>query len=161
MAKPGRPTKYSAEVADSICERLMQGESLLSICRDESMPGKTAVFNWLARYQEFADKYARAKATQADYMAEEILEIADDAERDYTEGGQFNGENVQRARLRVDTRKWLMSKLQPKKYSERHQVEHSGSIGRDLNTLTDEELAAIATGSADTSEPAKGESQIH
>ncbi len=95
------------------------------------MPAKASVFRWLANpeNQSFRDQYARAREVQAETMAEELLEIADDARNDWMEahagedaGWRANGENVQRSRLRVDARKWLMSKMAPKKYSERTTV---------------------------------------
>ena len=67
----------------------------------------------------------RAREEQAEFMAEEILEIADDGRNDFMEQDdssaafKINGENIQRSKLRIDTRKWLMGKLKPKKYGER------------------------------------------
>lgn len=118
-----RASEFTQEIADAICERLADGESLRSICRDESMPAKSTVFKWLAQLDDFADQYARAREAQADTLADEILEIADDASRDTiaTEknGEQMNSEWVTRSRLRVDARKWLASKMAPKKYGDR------------------------------------------
>jgi hypothetical protein len=124
--------KYSDKIANAICERLMAGESLRSITADKTMPSETTAYAWLARYPEFAEKYTRARARQADYWAEEILDIADDASNDWMrregkhKGGHdenpgwvANGENLGRSRLRVEARKWLMSKLAPKKYGDK------------------------------------------
>jgi hypothetical protein len=119
----GRPSDYSVELADSICDKLSDGCSLRSICLAEDMPSKTTVFKWLRTHKEFADQYARAKEESADAMADEMLDIADDGDGDMTEDAQgnmkVNNENVQRARLRIDTRKWIASKLKPKKYGEK------------------------------------------
>ncbi len=123
----GRPSEYTQETADAICALLAEGKSLRSICKAESMPSVRTVFTWMRTYPEFLQQYARAKEESADALAEEILDIADDRERDYIEtedGRSFNSEHVQRSRLRVDTRKWIASKLKPKKYGEK--VELSG-----------------------------------
>ena len=102
-----------------------------------TLPGHTAIMEWLAEDEELADKYAKAKESQADWMAEEMLEIADDARNDYMDqlgpdgqpvGYKINGEYVQRSRLRLDTRKWLASKLKPKKYGEKLDLNHSGEV---------------------------------
>ncbi len=105
----GRPSIYTEGLADRICRRLSEGESLNRICQDAEMPGSTTVFRWLGENQAFRDKYARARETQMDAMAEEILEIAD----------LGDPEQANWLKLRVDTRKWLMSKIAPKKYGDR------------------------------------------
>lgn len=116
----------------------MAGESLRAICSDEGMPDRGAVFRWLASNEAFRNQYARAKSVQADVMAEEITEIADDGTNDWMErqgqngeaiGWQLNGEHVQRSRVRIDARKWLMGKLAPKKYGESSSLELSGANG--------------------------------
>lgn len=130
MAKKpaGRPSSFTQAMADQICERIADGESLRAICRDESMPAKSTVFKWLADMKPFADQYARAREAQADTLADEILEIADDTSRDTiaTEknGEQPNSEWITRSRLRVDARKWLASKMAPKKYGDK--ITHAG-----------------------------------
>ena len=124
----GRPSDYSPEIADLICERIADGISLREICRTEDMPSKAAVFRWLAAHAEFRDQYARAREAQADALADELLDIADDGDNDWMErkgedgqslGWRENGEAIQRSRLRVDTRKWIASKLKPKKYGDK------------------------------------------
>lgn len=118
----GRPSEYTQEKADSICAELAEGRSLRSICRDESMPSVKTVFTWMRTYPEFLNQYARAKEESADALTDEMLDIADDSSRDYLEsenGLSFNSEHVQRSRLRVDTRKWIASKLKPKKYGDK------------------------------------------
>ena len=124
----GRPSDYSPEIADIICERIADGVSLREICRTEDMPSKAAVFRWLAAHADFRDQYARAREAQADALADELLDIADDGDNDWMErkgedgqslGWRENGEAIQRSRLRVDTRKWIASKLKPKKYGDK------------------------------------------
>ncbi len=123
-----RPSKFTQSLADKICERIAGGESLRLICADAKMPGKTTVMRWLADngLPEFRDQYAHAREAQADHFADEILAIADDGSNDTytTEDGRevVNHDYIQRSRLRVDTRKWLMSKVAPKKYGDKMNV---------------------------------------
>lgn len=132
----GRPSDYTDELATSICLLIAEGLSLRKICLMDEMPDKSTVFRWLAKNQTFRDQYAKAKEQGALVWAEEILEIADDGSNDYMaqlddEGKaaawKFMGENVQRSRLRVDSRKWLLSKILPKKYGDKQQVDHTSS----------------------------------
>lgn len=133
----GRPSSYTEKLGADICARLADGESLRTICRDSKMPDKATVFRWLAQdegeVKAFRDQYARAREAQADRLAEEILEIADDGRNDtYTdeEGRARTDQDViARSRLRVDARKWLASKLAPKKYGERIVQELTGPNG--------------------------------
>ena len=108
----GRPTDYSEDLADIICERLADGESLRNICKEDAMPNRATIFRWLAKDDAFSDQYARAREEQAESYADEITEIADNDDPDG---------DVQRDRLRIDARKWVSSKLKPKKYGDRIQ----------------------------------------
>lgn len=119
-----------AQMRELILQRIWDGELLRSICRDNAMPARSTVHLWLANIEGFSDQYARACEIRADVYADQILEIADDASRDWVtkknpDGSTyqvFDGEHVQRARLRIDSRKWLMSKMAPKKYGDRIEV---------------------------------------
>lgn len=157
----GRPTDYSVEVTSAICARLVEGESLRSICRDEEMPSLATVFNWLARHSEFVDQYARAREEQAETLAAEIIDIADEectmvrADKHNTKADTddglvevvFDSTAVARNRLRVDARKWVAAKLKPKVYGEKVQTELSGSVRvTSASDLTDDQLAALAAG---------------
>ncbi len=121
----GRPTDYNKDIADLICERIADGDSLRAICREEEMPSKASVFRWLGIYPEFSDQYARAKEEQAETYADEITAIADEQQYDQVlvDGVpvevKFDSTAVARNRLRIDTRKWVASKLKPKKYGEK------------------------------------------
>lgn len=100
------------------------------------MPSRAAVHKWLKEDRGgFMDKYARAREDQADVLAEEILDIADDARNDWMErngedsvGWALNGEHVQRSRLRIDARKWYAGKLRPKVYGDKVDHEHTGKV---------------------------------
>ena len=118
MNKGGRPSDYNQEIAADICAHIAEGQSMRTICQGDDMPAMSTVFRWLAKHEEFQEQYARAKNESAEAMIEDMLAIADHGSRTDT----------QRARLRVDTRKWIASKLKPKKYGDKLQQEHSGNI---------------------------------
>lgn len=123
VVKMGRPSGYSEEVADMICQELMAGKSLRTICAMEGMPAASTVYAWLGQYREFSAQYARAREVQADVLADEMIEIAD------TEP------DPNRARVMIDARKWLASKLRPKKYGDRVELDHKvdGNQGMQIN----------------------------
>jgi len=118
-----RPSEYSEEIAALILGRIAEGESVRAICRDENMPAASTVFLWLQRHSAFSEQYARATAARADAFAEEIIEISDDGRNDTYEDDEgrehVNTDVIQRSRLRVDTRKWLMARMAPKKYGDK------------------------------------------
>lgn len=118
MAKVGRPSDYTKELADRICDLLSDGLSLRKVCSLDELPDKSTVFSWLRTHKEFADQYARAKQEGTDAWAEELHEIVDEVEEDK--------EAINKARLRVDTRKWLMAKMKPKKYGDQVDVTSGG-----------------------------------
>lgn len=122
-----RPTDYTPEIATAICRELAEGRSLVSICRDEGMPARSTVYQWLdAGTDGFPDRYARARTRQADAMADDILDIADETSFDTIDGKHGpmpNGEWIMRSKVRIDARKWLMAKLAPKKYGDSKQVD--------------------------------------
>lgn len=123
MAKIGRPaSEFDQTIADEICERLARGESLRTICgakRDDFMPGQSTVYKWLDANEDFAKQYASARARQAETYADEIVEIADAPNATIDADGQPVLRDPQRDRLRIDARKWLASKLAPKKYGDK------------------------------------------
>lgn len=146
----GRPTEYTPEIADEICSLLACGRTLRDICRDDGMPPESTVRQWALDDREgFSARYAQAREIGYHSMADETLEIADDASNDWmetngddSEGWKANGEHIQRSRLRVDTRKWMLSKVLPKVYGDRTSVEHTGKDGGPIKTeTTDKELA--------------------
>jgi hypothetical protein len=153
-----RPTIYSTELAEKICAKIAQAISIREICEDDDMPSEATVYLWLtqADKKEFLEKYEAAQGIKAEKLADELIAIADDGTNDYMtrtreDGEEYevvNAEHIQRSRLRVDTRKWVASKLLPKKYGERNAIEVTGKDGKDL-IPTDESrnqaLAAITT----------------
>ena len=151
--KGGRPSKYNKEIASKICKRIMLGESMRSITKDEEMPNPDTVYLWLSTHEEFSEQYIKAKEDQADTLAEEILDIADNATNDWmatndpdNPGYKQNGEAINRARLRVDARKWLASKLKAKKYGDKGlTVNNNTQINNniELNEQLDEKLLGL------------------
>jgi hypothetical protein len=144
--KRGRPTVYDAVVAADILARIAAGLSLRSICAPDHMPAESTVRLWATDDRNgFAAQYTRAREAQMDALAEDLLEIADGSDPD-----------VNRARLRVDTRKWLMSKIAPKRFGERKAHELSGPNGGPIEyaNLTEEEIdariAALTAGAGET-----------
>lgn len=129
----GRPSKYSQEIADKICEQISTtSKGLKAICEANGMPCVATVYNWLndKEHKDFLDRYARAREEQADLLADEIISIADDGSNDNitvsTKNGSYDIENKEwtsRSKLRVEARKWKASKLAPKKYGEKQQVD--------------------------------------
>lgn len=124
--------EFKKETLDAVCNKLVEGVSLRSILRQEGMPPIGTFMRWINEDEHFAEQYAQAKMIGIEVLAEEILEIADESTSDklYTrevydaETGEKkyltveNKEFVNRSRLRVDTRKWLLSKMIPKKYGD-------------------------------------------
>lgn len=132
-----KATGYSEEIASAICERLACGESLRKICSDEKMPALRTVFDWLAddRYLPFRTKYAHAREAQADTLFDEILDIADTpqlGEKTKTKpDGDVevtSGDMIDHRRLQIETRKWMASKLYPKKYGDKLDLNVDGQM---------------------------------
>lgn len=140
MAERGRPSKFTEELATRICERLAAGETLRAICRDEDMPGIQTVLDWTHGNDAFSGQYARAREVGYQLMADELLEIADDGRNDTylideeTGAKGVDHDVIARSRLRVDTRKWLLSKALPKIYGDKQTIDVGG---------TDDLLAAL------------------
>ncbi len=133
----GRPSTYNEATADAICERLAMGESLRAICRDDEMPAMSTVFKWLTQQEAFAEQYAHAREEQAEALADEIVAIADEADVLTKHEGEevrlaLDPTGVARNRLRVDARKWAASKLKPKKYGDKVDLTHGGSIDANI-----------------------------
>ena len=126
-----RASTFEQSVADIICERIGQGESLRSVCDDDELPAMSTVFKWLGANKEFAEQYTRAREAQADALFDEILVIADtpligEKTKTLPDGKveTTSGDMIEHRRLQVDARKWMAGKLRPKKYGDK--IELSG-----------------------------------
>jgi hypothetical protein len=148
--KTGRPSLFSEVLADEICERLVNGESLRSICLDEKMPSVGTALRWVGEKEAFREHYSRARDLQADVLFDETLKIADTPMpgiKTVTKASGVEtteGDMIDHRRLQIDTRKWIAGKLRPKKYGDKSNVEVSGPDGGPIETLnvTDAERAA-------------------
>lgn len=154
-----RPTIFTDDLASEICARIASGESMRSICRDDNMPVMSTVMLWLVdgNHQIFSEQYAKARQIQAETLADELFDIADDGSNDWMAkhgkddepGYVLNGEHVQRSRLRVDTRKWYLSKVLPK-FADKQSVDLSSTDGtmtpkQTQITIGDEAIKALAS----------------
>lgn len=130
VAKPGRPSKYSHAVIDSICEQLANGIPMAQICRQDGMPAYRTVKDWMDEDSErgrlVSAAIARAREEGFDAIAADCLGIADDGTRDYEqrEDGTLvvNHDHIQRSKLRIETRLKLLAKWDPKRYGEKMQL---------------------------------------
>ena len=147
----GKLPEYDREeIMDYVCDALAtSSRGLGNIIKSggeefKAFPTYSTIMKWLSEDEALSDRYARAKEAQADYMADEMLDIADDGRNDWMKRHQANGESVevvnseviQRSKIRIDTRKWLASKLKPKKYADKVQTEISGPGGGPVETTT-------------------------
>lgn len=109
----GRPTSFTQEAADEICERLIDGESLRAICEEERMPAKSTVMKWLANgaFPQFVDQYTRAREAAGDTDADDIAHFARQAARGEIEPAA--------ATAAINGLKWTAGKRQPKKYGDK------------------------------------------
>lgn len=103
-------TKYTKDIADSICEEISQGKSLVKACKDLNVEYRH-VFKWIAEEEGFKDNYTRAREAQADYLADQVMDVADDSTIASDD-----------KRIRVDARKWYAGKLKPKKYGDKQVI---------------------------------------
>ena len=113
--KQGRPTIYTQAIADEICERLAHGETLRKMVLDEHMPASSAIYRWLDNNESFKEQYAQARVRQADYYAEMIIDES------------FGAHDASIGRLRMDALKWASSKIAPKKYGDKIELESNNN----------------------------------
>jgi hypothetical protein len=135
----GRPSIYSVELAQTICLRLMQGESLTHICKDPEMPEISTVYRWLnpafEQYrEEFFNKYTCAREVQADVLVDQMLDIGDDRHNDVVPkydaqgnaiGYEVDYEHIQRSKLKCENRRWVAERILPRRWGNRQSLEVS------------------------------------
>lgn len=122
MAKRGRKSIRTEEMIDEILSQIACGKSLVKILKsDEKFPDYVNFLRWLDKDPELRRKYARAREDQADFLADEINDLSDEAAKLEKDG--FDNARVQAYRLRIDSRKWSASKLRPKKYGDKLEVD--------------------------------------
>jgi hypothetical protein len=139
--KIGRPTKYTPELAEEICNAIAtSSDGLKKLCKLNShWPCKNTIMGWRNKVPDFMTRYARAKQDQIESLIDEILEIADNKSEDYVqnEDGKFvvNHENINRAKLRIDTRKWLAAKLAPRIYGDKPEILAIAASSNNLDSV--------------------------
>lgn len=146
----GRPSAYTTKVGDLICALLAEGKSLRTICALKKMPHLSTVLLWVVKgergdeqYRAFSEQYSRAREAQMEALLDEVVEISDDDRNDYgfKEGEDKDGkgakpcimpDNINRAKLRIETRFKYASKMHRRKFGEKTTLEHQGKDGKDL-----------------------------
>jgi len=118
MATIGRPSDYTPEITDRVCEELMAGKSLIKICEAEDMPDRGTVVRWMNSNPDFASKCARAREEQAEFMDDLILDAANACDED----------NAQSTRVKISAYQWRAMKLKPKKYGDKIQQDIDATL---------------------------------
>ena len=130
---------FSEELISTIFSRVSSGESINKICSTPDMPNRKSFFEWVQNNEDVQRRYQLAIIARTDFYAEEIIEIADDGSKDtYLDGDgneRTDNEVVARAKLRIDARKWFVSKMNPKKYGDK--LELSGDANSPLVVVKD------------------------
>lgn len=144
MAKVGRPTDYTIELAEEICDAIAcSSKGLKPLCNaNNHWPDRKNIYQWIKKHPEFRSMYAQAKEHQIEVIVNEILEIADDTSKDTIiktnkDGVEYetcNSEYINRSRLRVDTRKWLAAKLCPRLYGD---MAGKNEVSQDAKSLVE------------------------
>lgn len=126
-----RQLEYTEEIGSAICERISKGESIVKICSSPDMPNPSSVYKWLAAFPAFAESYAHARERQADYYFEQMVDIA--TTPFIGETSEYDGDAnlvkvttkdmIEHRRLQIETLKWVSSKLRPKKYGDKLEVD--------------------------------------
>lgn len=144
MSKTGRPTIRTDAIVDEVLERIAEGQTLASICREEGKPKPRTWYDWCEADADLSARFARARRTGFDAIAEEALEIADDGRRDYVQDDEgavrVDHDHVQRSKLRIETRLKLLAKWDPKRYGERLAL--AGDTETPLMKASDDQIDA-------------------
>ncbi len=125
----GRPSDYTPEIAFIICEEIAAGHSLVSICKRDDMPGRSTVRQWLEKQPEFASMYAHAREDQAEAYADKIMDAAEQDPVLTTTTGEgwqktaIDTGEIQNRKLKIDALKWIASKLKPKVYGDKLELD--------------------------------------
>ncbi len=145
----GRPTVYTLEIENEILSRISAGESLRSICKDKNLPGDATIRDWIVKDRPpgISARYAHAREKGYDSIAEQTFEIADDKDEDPAS-----------RRVRIDTRKWFLAKLHPKRYGDRIEIAGDKESPLEINVGSVELLktridSLIARGGTDSDIP--------
>lgn len=133
------PDAEKAQWCDRLLDFISEGGSVSGFVRDHpSGPNRTVFYRWLQEDASLWNRYAHAREVSADTLADDCIAIADEVQ----DAGQFDSARVNAARLRVDARKWVASKLKPKTYADRIETVQSGSVTVE-HRLSDEDRAKV------------------
>ena len=145
----GRDSDYTPEMGLLVCDLIGNGKSLREVAKMDGMPSSQTILRWVASFPVFREQYTKAREELLEHWADDILEISDNGTNDYVAthdpdnpGYRLNGEHYQRSRLRVDSRKWLLSKLAPRKYGDTQTLKVAGSL--DTSPQSVDEIKAKA-----------------
>lgn len=136
-----RPSSFTQEQADAICVKLASGQSLRSICAEDDQPDQTTVYRWLRDNEAFRQQYARAREDQAETLFDQMVTIADTplmglkTVTKVTGVEMTEGDMIEHRRLQVETRKWVLGKMAPKKYGDRIDLNHGGQKDNPIMAL--------------------------
>ena len=140
--RTGRPTLYTPELAAKLCARVAAGESLRAVCADPAMPGLTTVFQWIPKHPAFRQQYDEAVEARAYGLFDQLLELSDIpqdgevvVEHDDGRREVRRGDMLGHRRLQIDTRKWILARMSPRKYGDKVGVEHSGTVSLEALVL--------------------------
>lgn len=128
---------FSQALFDRICERMAEGESLRGICKGKDMPAKRTVLRWVAKDEKLAEQYSEAQSMRAEHYFDEIIDIAD------------KGTDPAKTRVQVDARKWVLARMNPKKYGDKFTQELTGADGGPIELVGRIELVALDDDRAD------------
>jgi len=138
--KKGRPSTYTKEMGQTLCTRMALGETMAEITKETGMPSKEVIYQWRQIHPDFDSMYTRAREDQMHAWADQIISFADDGTEDVLRDGDGNPvlkangdpklyrEHIDRTRLRIDTRKWLMAKILPKVFGDRMAVDATHTV---------------------------------
>lgn len=141
----GRPSTYTPATGELIAARLCDGELLTNICKTPGMPSRQCVHRWRMKNPAFDDLYLRARAVGMESMSDDTVLIADDDTLDVQADGSPNPTSVNRARLQVHARHFLMGKLARHVYGERQTVEHTGAVAHVVDISDRERMRRLAS----------------
>ena len=151
--------EFSQELFDTICERIADGESLRSICRDDAMPALSTAFKWLDEKPGLSDQYARACEVRQAHLFDEIIDIADTPvvgeKRKTTKDGVeiVEGDMIEHRRLQIEARKWALGRMNPKKYGDKVEMDHKSSDGS-MTPITGFDIRVASAPASDADEAA-------
>lgn len=132
--------EYSEDAAQFILEVVAKGSSLRKACMADGMPDVATFLRWTRKDETLAQQYALACLAKAQVWADELVDISDDSTNDYMEYEDdkghtkrvFDSENMKRTAIRVDTRKWYLSKIMPKQFGDATMLKLADAEGRVL-----------------------------